>query len=54
MGAPKKVEKFPKVRMWRVRDFEKYLVFYEPRGRDVEIIRVIHAAQDYNRIVNAT
>jgi len=54
MGAPKKVEKFPKVRMWRVRDFEKYLVFYEPRGRDVEIIRVIHAAQDYNRIVNVT
>jgi toxin ParE1/3/4 len=54
MGAPKKVAKFPKVRMWRIREFEKYLIFYEPIGGDVEIMRVIHAAQDYNRIVNAT
>jgi toxin ParE1/3/4 len=54
MGAPHKVEKFPRVRMWRIREFEKYLIFYESIGGDVEIMRVIHAAQDYNRIVNVT
>jgi toxin ParE1/3/4 len=54
MGAPKKVPKFPEVKMWRIREFEKYLIFYEPIGGDVEILRVIHAAQDYNRIVNVT
>jgi plasmid stabilization system protein ParE len=40
--------------MWRIREFEKYLIFYEPIGGDVEIMRVIHAARDYNRIVNVT
>ncbi len=52
MGAPRKVKNFPNIRMWRVREFEKYLIFYEPKDSDVEIVRVIHAAQDYNRIVN--
>ncbi|MGB7553300.1 MAG: type II toxin-antitoxin system RelE/ParE family toxin [Candidatus Korobacteraceae bacterium] len=54
MGAPKKVKKFPNIRMWRVREFEKYLIFYEPKGGGIEIVRVIHAAQDHNRIVNVT
>ncbi len=54
MGAPKKVERLPEIRMWRIREFEKYLIFYEPIGGGVEIMRVIHAAQDYNRIVNVS
>jgi toxin ParE1/3/4 len=52
MGAPRKLAKFPTLRMWRIRGFEKYLIFYEPAGDDVEILRVIHAAQDYNRVLN--
>ena len=33
MGSPRKVRKpeFQGVRMWRVRGFESYLVFYRPR-----------------------
>ena len=54
MGAPQKLTMFPRVRMWRIREFEKYLIFYQPIGDGVEILRVIHAAQDYNRIVNLT
>jgi toxin ParE1/3/4 len=52
IGAPGKLAKFPNVRMWRIREFEKHLIFYEPVGDNVEVLRVIHAAQDYNRILN--
>lgn len=52
MGAPRKLKKFPNLRMWKVRDFEKYLIFYQPAGQNIEIERVIHAAQDYNRVLN--
>jgi len=52
MGAPRKIGKFPNLRMWRIREFEKYLIFYEPAGDNVEILRVIHAAQDYNHVLN--
>ena len=30
-----------------IHDFEKYLIFYQPLGGDIEIIRVIHGARDY-------
>jgi toxin ParE1/3/4 len=53
MGAPNKLRKHPQVRMWRINGFEKYLIFYQPFSSNIEIIRVIHAAQDYNRIMNA-
>ncbi len=43
LGAPRKLEKFPNIRMWRIREFEKYLIFYEPVGDDVEAMRIIHA-----------
>jgi plasmid stabilization system protein ParE len=39
------------LRMWRVRHFEKYLIFYQPIPDGVQIERVIHAAQDYTRIL---
>src|SRR5271166_183305 len=52
MGAPRKIGKFPNLRMWRIRDFEKYLMFYETAGEEVEVLRIIHAAQDYNRLLN--
>jgi len=51
MGAPRKLRKFPDLRMWRVRGFEKYLIFYQPVGEDIQIERVIHAAQDYTRLL---
>ena len=52
MGAARRVGRFSNLRMWRIRDFEKYMIFYEASGQGVEILRIIHAAQDYNRILN--
>jgi plasmid stabilization system protein ParE len=37
--------------MWRVRGFERYLIFYMPSNA-VTICRIIHAAQDYTQILN--
>ncbi len=52
MGASRKLGRFRDLRMWRVRGFENYLIFYRPAGDDIEVMRVIHAAQDYNRILD--
>ena len=43
--------RFADVRLWRVRGFENYLIFYRPLADGVQIERVIHAAQDYQRIL---
>ena len=53
MGSPRKVRKpeFQGVRMWRVRGFESYLIFYMPRPDGIAIERVIHASQDYQRVI---
>ena len=53
MGAPGKLLKFPDLRMWRIRGFEKCLIFYHPSGDDIVIERVVHAAHDYNRILES-
>ncbi len=34
------------LRSWRVRGYEKFLVFYRPTDRQVEIIRILHGARD--------
>lgn len=53
MGVPGKVRqgRYAGVRLWRVRGFENYLIFYRPLTDGVQIERVIHAAQDYQRIL---
>jgi toxin ParE1/3/4 len=53
MGTPGKVRqgKFAGVRLWRVRGFENYLICYRSLPDGVQIERVIHAAQDYQRIL---
>ncbi len=37
------------VRMWRVKGFEKYLIFYIPTENGIKILHVLHSATDYNR-----
>ncbi len=37
-------------RMWRVRSFEKYLIFYIGIEKGVRILHVFHSARDYNRL----
>jgi toxin ParE1/3/4 len=38
--------RFAGVRVWRVRGFENYLIFYRPRQDGIEVLRVIHGARD--------
>src|SRR5213594_3423820 len=40
-----------RVRIWRIREFEEYLIAYKPRRGGVAIERIIHAKQDYRRIL---
>ncbi len=35
------------VRMWRVKGFEKHLVFYQPLTGGIRILHVIHSARDW-------
>lgn len=35
------------LRKWRVKGFEKFLIFYFPRSDGVSIVRVLHASQDW-------
>ena len=53
IGTPRKVRKskFNGIRMWRVRGFESYLVFYFPRKEGIAVERVIHASRDYQRVL---
>ena len=34
------------IRMWRVKDFPKNLIFYRPMKDGVEVIRVLHSSRD--------
>ena len=53
MGAPAKVlqGKHSGVRIWRVRDFEDYLIAYRPHRAGVAIQRLVHGRRDYRRIL---
>lgn len=39
------------IRMWFVKGFEKYLIFYQVFGNYIEIVRVLHSAQDTDSIL---
>ena len=34
------------VRMWRVKGFERYFIFYRPLKTEIEVLRVLHGARD--------
>lgn len=38
------------IRMWRVKSYEKHLIFYTPTTAGIRIIHVLHSAVDYNRV----
>jgi toxin ParE1/3/4 len=40
-----------KVRQWRIKDFQEYLVFYRLQDEQVEILRVLHGARDLEGIL---
>ena len=35
------------LRKWQVRDFDNFLIFYQQRSKDISIVRVMHAAQNW-------
>lgn len=53
MGAPRAFHdpRLKDVRMWSVRGFRDYLIFYQPMSDGIRLLRIIHAAQDYRRIL---
>jgi plasmid stabilization system protein ParE len=53
MGTPGKFPggKLDDLRLWRVKGFENYLILYRSRRGGIAIERVIHAKQDYQRIM---
>ena len=55
MGALRRYRNpaFAEVRMWPVKDFERFLVFYRPLGDGIEVLRVIHGARDIPRVLGA-
>ena len=38
------------LRMWPVPGFHMYLIFYRPRRRGIQLVRVLHGARDIKRI----
>lgn len=38
------------IRMWPIRGFENYLVFYRPQENGIRILHVFHRARDWNGI----
>jgi toxin ParE1/3/4 len=41
-----------RLRRWPVRDFPNWLIFYQPTGYGVEIVRVIHGARNIDALLN--
>jgi toxin ParE1/3/4 len=38
------------VRLWFVKGFKKYLIFYRPVENGVEILHVVHGSRDYKHL----
>jgi toxin ParE1/3/4 len=41
------------LRSWRVGNFEDFLIFYRPTRTSIEVVRVLHGAQDLQRILGS-
>jgi len=40
-----------KLRRWRIRGFENFLIFYCPIEDGIEVIRVLHGAREIERLL---
>lgn len=41
------------LRVWRVKGFEKYLIFYQSGAAALEVIRILHGARDIQGVLDA-
>jgi toxin ParE1/3/4 len=46
IGAPRSFRRLKRLRMWRVRGFERHLIFYREIADGIEVIRVLHSSCD--------
>jgi toxin ParE1/3/4 len=46
IGAPRRHGGIEGLRMWRMRGFDRHLIFYRPTAEGIEVIRVLHASRD--------
>ena len=46
-----KVSTLTGLRKWRIKDFDEYMIFYLPRSGGASIVRVLHAARDWWRLL---
>lgn len=55
IGARKRFRRqlYGNVRMWAIQDFPNYLVFYTFTNATLDVLRVLHAREDYRRILGA-
>jgi toxin ParE1/3/4 len=42
------------VRVWPIRQFENFLIFYRVRSDGLRILRILHAAQDINAALESS
>jgi toxin ParE1/3/4 len=52
LGAPRSFRRLQELRMWRVRGFEKHLIFYRPTADGIEVLRVLHASRDLAAVLD--
>lgn len=45
-------KRFQHIRMWRVKDYTDYLIFYQVVDDRIEIIRMVHGSRDLNEMFN--
>jgi len=53
IGARKRFRggSYPNVRMWAVPGFRNYLLFYTATDSTLEVLRVLHARENYRRVL---
>jgi toxin ParE1/3/4 len=52
MGAPREIGNpaLKGLRLWPVKDFDEFLIFYVVAGDTVRVIRILHGKRDIDRI----
>jgi toxin ParE1/3/4 len=55
LGSPCELDspRLAGLRVWSIRDFENYLIFYLPQPDGIMVIRVLHGARDIERILES-
>jgi len=53
LGTPREVRNpaLKGLRVWPVKDFEEFLIFYVVQGDRLRVIRVLHGKRDIDRIL---